>query len=276
MCRECAVLRGISIHAPRTGSDTVAGCCLCRWKYFNPRSPHGERLFAQDVEFLDSAFQSTLPARGATERKLREVGRQGFQSTLPARGATSTISTGLLPIAFQSTLPARGATNMVYPLTFTQSISIHAPRTGSDQRTTAQSGDAGNFNPRSPHGERLGQPVREPKRKISIHAPRTGSDGFQRVYNIVNLAFQSTLPARGATRAMDMGLFEIKISIHAPRTGSDNSFDKKDGVTCDFNPRSPHGERRRARGTQVAEMAISIHAPRTGSDPAQTRIRSGI
>ena len=60
---------------------------------------------------------------------------------------------------------------------FSTSISIHAPRGGSD--STVMIGDAKppNFNPRSPWGERLqlflafrhGVP-------ISIHAPRGGSD----------------------------------------------------------------------------------------------------
>ena len=44
---------------------------------------------------------------------------------------------------------------MVYPLTFTQSISIHAPRTGSDRESEKGFGKSTNFNPRSPHGERL-------------------------------------------------------------------------------------------------------------------------
>ena len=33
-------------------------------------------------------------------------------------------------------------------------ISIHAPRMGSDNRFRGRYGNVGNFNPRSPHGER--------------------------------------------------------------------------------------------------------------------------
>ena len=57
---------------------------------------------------------------------------------------------------FQSTLPARGATVTGYQFPRAAVISIHAPRTGSDE-------------------------MREEKQKqfkISIHAPRTGSDGI--------------------------------------------------------------------------------------------------
>ena len=57
------------------------------------------------------------------------------------------------------------------------------------------------FNPRSPHGERL-----------ATDEERAATE-----------AFQSTLPARGATRGRIFKLYPRKISIHAPRTGSDRS-----------------------------------------------------
>ena len=34
----------ISIHAPRTGSDLSITCSTGKGRYFNPRSPYGERL----------------------------------------------------------------------------------------------------------------------------------------------------------------------------------------------------------------------------------------
>ena len=57
---------------------------------FNPRSPHGERLIFPEQTITDALFQSTLPARGATDEMLDspDWGME-FQSTLPARGATS-------------------------------------------------------------------------------------------------------------------------------------------------------------------------------------------
>ncbi len=78
------------------------------------------------------------------------------------------------------------------------------------------------FNPRSPHGER--------RLKASTTTMYT--------------RFQSTLPARGATR--DNG--------ECPGSGRH------------FNPRSPHGERLSKEATAVYINEISIHAPRTGSD----------
>ena len=56
---------------------------------------------------------------------------------------------------------------------------------------------------------------------ISIHAPRTGSDAIEAADDLVEWAFQSTLPARGATGDDLLRVWLDEISIHAPRTGSD-------------------------------------------------------
>ena len=56
---------------------------------------------------------------------------------------------------------------------------------------------------------------------ISIHAPRTGSDVSRCRLHSPTSAFQSTLPARGATAGRRDGVQDARISIHAPRTGSD-------------------------------------------------------
>ena len=146
-------------------------------------------------------------------------------------------------------------------------ISIHAPRTGSDILIPNLCTKPIYFNPRSPHGERPATEAKlQPWLDISIHAPRTGSD--ERRIDGFNCrdAFQSTLPARGATGGHRDGAaarphfnprsphgerhtatcgkrFQIKISIHAPRTGSDMLVILYLKDSNDFNPRSPHGER---------------------------------
>ncbi len=58
--------QGISIHAPRTGSDRNAEGFEWGVSYFNPRSPHGERLMNFARRVAEATFQPTLPARGAT------------------------------------------------------------------------------------------------------------------------------------------------------------------------------------------------------------------
>ena len=146
-----------------------------------------------------SAFQPTLPARGAT-RHLRCILFRAiqFQPTLPARGATSHCSranagkgnisthaprtgsdnaskTKTLPeLRFQPTLPARGATGAAGCVSRHQKISTHAPRTGSDRDVIRACTFRWYFNPRSPHGER--------QRKVTILSIRI--IGFaQKVYH---------------------------------------------------------------------------------------------
>ena len=123
----------ISIHAPRVGSDVQGRLFYYAHCNFNPRSPCGER-----------------PSRYASVS-----GITSFQSTLPVWGATAPPASLPSQTVFQSTLPVWGATFSSLKKLFTMSISIHAPRVGSD----CAGGISGQV------------PV-----DISIHAPRVGSD----------------------------------------------------------------------------------------------------
>ena len=99
----------ISIHAPRTGSDTFRAYDRSAWRYFNPRSPHGERHAKLMYNVNKQAFQSTLPARGATGRHQRGIRRVYFNPRSP-----------------------HGERPFPSPDDVDRLISIHAPRTGSD------------------------------------------------------------------------------------------------------------------------------------------------
>ena len=235
----------ISIHAPRTGSDVLNTSIQLLHCHFNPRSPHGERLYNFDPSIFDGVISIHAPRTGSdvclalnhmiliyisihaprtgSDSKIFtfRIAPTLFQSTLPARGATTDASIHFLLLLFQSTLPARGATTDNLRGIETSTISIHAPRTGSD--------GAGLPN--------------QPGHDISIHAPRTGSDGrrvqrlpFRQNFNPRSPhgerrrtathkrrheRFQSTLPARGATHTRRDDDRPRRISIHAPRTGSD-------------------------------------------------------
>ena len=124
------------------------------------------------------------------------------------------------------------------------SISIHAPRMGSDILFIPPLESRIDFNPRSPHGERPKVQIRENNQ----------------------LAFQSTPPAWGATDIRGEDVSPFTISIHAPRMGSDELFKKGKARIYYFNPRSPHGERRTDTRRRGSSAHISIHAPRMGSD----------
>ena len=150
-----------------------------------------------------------------------------------------------VPSAFQSTLPVWGATlgsPMRKPCFL--SISIHAPRVGSDlanRRFVSYGGI-------SIHAPRVGSDLglTTPKQirfLISIHAPRVGSDEAKE-----NKAPPKIISIHAPRVGSDLGrLFPCDnrdISIHAPRVGSDTTILSLSCHTPDFNPRSPCGERR--------------------------------
>ena len=192
---------GISIHAPRGGSDNRRPKYPAEPQDFNPRSPWGERL--QDgwlVCPICNRFQSTLPVGGATGPNSIHDLLKNISIHAPRGGSD--------PVHLLHRLRLR--------------ISIHAPRGGSDEEREEAFRQFDDFNPRSPWGERLPlglhalrslrnfnprspwgerpaeHDLENKSTRISIHAPRGGSDSGRWRW-----------PAHGG------------ISIHAPRGGSD-------------------------------------------------------
>mgnify|MGYP003370951916 CR=1 FL=1 len=190
-------------------------------------------------------FQSTLPARGATAQpKYIPRSRRDFNPRSPhgerRHGEQKNMRHRMISIH----APRTGSDGNADEMTAASRISIHAPRTGSDRHRLELLRPHGDFNPRSPHGERPAGSIQHIlHRTISIHAPRTGSDSLLqqngrtgRHFNprsphgerhvgfnlqVTQIRFQSTLPARGATRGWFTEENFTYISIHAPRTGSD-------------------------------------------------------
>ena len=191
---------GISIHAPRMGSDLRRTCLAVEHADFNPRSPDGERreIYRATAQMLK--FQSTLPGWGATGGDLAFGHGVAISIHAPRMGSDAIASCApLLTITFQSTLPGWGATQAGSLAPPQSAISIHAPRMGSDAGRKPRPTSVRNFNPRSPDGERRSPCT--PLRPVN--------------------AFQSTLPGWGATDDGREFLAVLDISIHAPRMGSD-------------------------------------------------------
>ena len=198
--RGSHALVAISIHAPRTGSDSTRKICMAQLR----------------------RFQSTLPARGATDEPLQNGGtlrisihapRTGSDRGIERRffwrvdfnprsphGERRAVSTGVASdVNFNPRSPHGERPFCTMPVSAEICISIHAPRTGSDPAGVRVRENNFYFNPRSPHGER------QKKQRLYISMRK----------------FQSTLPARGATRSCHCWRLFFRISIHAPRTGSD-------------------------------------------------------
>ena len=237
---------GISIHAPREGSDkrrlkqqrmvaeflstlpargaTAAfPASMAMWTYFYPRSPRGERHYMSrcDREFFEISIHAPREGSDGAAFFGRSANRISIHA--PREGSDGAAFFGRSANRISIHAPREGSDmNGDAFAVLPYDISIHAPREGSDVRKRAGCLPATDFYPRSPRGERrcfLGPPLHLVD--ISIHAPREGSD----------------LPALQTIRS------RRHISIHAPREGSDrlNSASALDALY--FYPRSPRGER---------------------------------
>ena len=259
---------GISIHAPREGSDGA------KFTQCSATAP----------------FLSTLPARGATpgSRLCRRAEKDFYPRSPRGERPTPSPRRATASPTFLSTLPARGATAFTTAQAAFAQISIHAPREGSDfaRPHPHPLGDI------SIHAPREGSDKRQEPAVllavISIHAPREGSDGRCRV-SFFFVEFLSTLPARGATarcrrappilpnfyprsprgerpKNERLDRTALWISIHAPREGSDPMADAI-RLTAEI---SIHAPREGSDSHQMHPVfvvgIISIHAPREGSD----------
>ena len=146
-------------------------------------------------------------------------------------------------------------------------ISIHAPRTGSDRAAWTATRSPGNFNPRSPHGER--RRLRRNRECTSNFNPRSphGERRARTRPSRTSATFQSTLPARGATLyALDSMSSNSIFQSTLPARGATAALTPARGRLHKFQSTLP--ARGATEGYQKAgrDPAISIHAPRTGSD----------
>ena len=214
---------GISIHAPRVGSDGGQGCSL----------------------LLPTEFQSTLPVWGATIALTQPALGDVISIHAPRVGSDWDIPffRGAFFISIHA--PRVGSD----PRTRWRSwcpglISIHAPRVGSDQWEEMRRALGGFQSPLPVWGATKYFLQRALEKGISIPAPRVGSDPNvcmkltgQRLFQsplpvwgatvlpiergpFIKL-FQSPLPVWGATAQIKKGELTTIISIPAPRVGSD-------------------------------------------------------
>ncbi len=243
--------QGISIHAPRTGSD------IHIYKEY-PKA---------------SIFQSTLPARGATPAAAPAARGRRFQSTLPARGATRRRGK-LFPqnLYFNPRSPhGERRHQRAAPAAGGGDFNPRSPH-GERLYLKLSALRSGNFNPRSPHGER-----RQQKRLIqwrNYFNPRSphGERRRQATETRRSSQFQSTLPARGATRGYDArSVAHACISIHAPRTGSDGGTGRNAARRRGFQSTLP------ARGATIPSATRAFGTSRFQSTlPARGATSAGI
>ena len=191
--------------------------------HFNPRSPCGERR-PPAYPWTPSPGISTHAPRAGSDRlqygDLQQVRR--ISTHAPRAGSDGLPKLRAVINLDISTHAPRAGSDVDHVIVLVGVlISTHAPRAGSDSGHFFWGQWAGDFNPRSPCGERLYKPDLYP----------------------VILQFQPTLPVRGATALLYHRPKPCSISTHAPRAGSDIRTWPTKSLPTDFNPRSPCGER---------------------------------
>ena len=198
---QAAECTGISIHAPREGSDWRWGLPAGRRCYFYPRSPRGER---RDQRARPPRRRHFYPRSPRGERRVLPAfpcNGSYFYPRSPRGERPGAQSQRAKDRAFLSTLPARGATwfwrndniklDNFYP---------RSPRGERHQILPRERPDQGDFYPRSPRGERPCAGV--PPFCAGNFYPRSPRGERLALWPGYGLAhgFLSTLPARGATR----------------------------------------------------------------------------
>ena len=213
----------ISIHAPRVGSDTAS----CRFKessrYFNPRSPCGERRFYSGPDAPDPAFQSTLPVWGATRSLMSGFVRiKHFNPRSPCGERPRDFTLLMKRIHFNPRSPCGERPVTAAGIHAAAQFQSTLPVWGATPEVELGSGLILYFNPRSPCGERQQLalslsllPLFQSTLPVWGATDLPGHSGHRE-------GFQSTLPVWGATYMSCKFSLSSRISIHAPRVGSDD------------------------------------------------------
>ena len=169
-------------------------------QYFNPRSPHGERRRCEAIPAICSAFQSTLPAWGATPRskfiariRIISIHAPRMGSDLQAKCDSAEAD------VFQSTPP---------------------PAWGATITRVSDSSSFSYFNPRPPHGERRNRKMEGITPVIFQSTLSHGERPIVTIEMVKQFSISIHAPAWGATANTTVLREVIQISIHAPAWGA--------------------------------------------------------
>ena len=192
----------ISTHAPRAGSDCARPRTRHRRRYFNPRSPCGERPELLRAAHGVDSISTHAPRAGSDSTRLKSLtSRVDFNPRSPcgerrARRSDSSASSA----NFNPRSPCGERPGQQDHDHNEGQISTHAPRAGSDRFHASAASSTLGFQPTLP--------VR-------------GATLYLYGRWEIEDRFQPTLPVRGATQAEHRHNGRGFISTHAPRAGSD-------------------------------------------------------
>ena len=140
-------------------------------------------------------------------------------------------------------------------------ISIHAPRTGSDENRMRECGQAPDFNPRSPHGER--PDTQSDKRRGKNFNPRSPHGERRKLVKRGCFRFDFNPRSPHGERRQPSVRPSARPADFNPRSPHGerlhNAIYRRSGAN--FNPRSPHGERRSGRGDAERKANFNPRSP---------------
>ncbi len=123
----------VSIHAPRVGSDVIMTYFLLNWVCFNPRPPSGER--PRCCRYIFYTYIVSIHAPRVGSDVYQGIGAEyeySFNPRPPSGERLHELGPVTIMPRFQSTPPEWGATFIEVAYYTGFSVSIHAPRVGSD------------------------------------------------------------------------------------------------------------------------------------------------
>ena len=186
--------------SPRGGRHSSRRSARKRCRHFNPRPPRGGRLsihFRRDETLV---FQSTPPARGATQPPASSPACPGISIHAPREGGDQERRGHCQRGRISIHAPREGGDDYFAAGSLPYNISIHAPREGGDTPEDFCSRAVREFQSTPPaRGATAALTALHPDSDISIHAPREGGD-----------------------RSGGDPDHIAEISIHAPREGGDS------------------------------------------------------
>ena len=217
----------------------MARALLSTLRYFNPRSPCGERPRSAMSNAVSTNFNPRSPCGERRASRLAPCAHTDFNPRSPCGERHARTWDNDLVSQFQPTLPVRGATAQNGIIKWeVKHISTHAPRAGSDPEHMQYLRREAYFNPRSPCGERL---MSLPPFSTSVvfqpTLPVRGATQLHQ-WSVYVVEFQPTLPVRGATRIdrkrLRIFVFQPTLPVRGATTGG-----KTRGSYNKFQPTLP-------------------------------------
>ena len=145
---------------------------------FNPRSPRGERQHCKDIVSEQDYYFNPRSPRGERQYHfILPIRVITFQSTLPARGATNYLKNLCILLIISIHAPREGSDiPIVLAGAAEQDFNPRSPRGERHPATVRESRRYSHFNPRSPRGERPRPlPKEEPQQQLQSTLPARGA-----------------------------------------------------------------------------------------------------